>query len=243
VGERLVKVHAFNEAGMRAVTMWHAAALRRSATIDDLASIVEDSALLRPIGLAADGLVPADAPASRFDAAALLHEHLRPLVEAGDLSPSSDDGFWTWLAASWREHLVKPNGSVGELARWVSQLRDSRRYYRHLLAAPYLLYARHADSPERVRFLLANRLHTPGEFAGQVGATAGLVSSRAALEVASALFWDAEAGEARSGARTKGAGSARRLSSMINQFARTYSLVDLESDGLAALLPEEFGAA
>jgi hypothetical protein len=29
----------------------------------------------------------------------------------------------------------------------------------------------------------------------------------------------------------------------MNQFERTYSLVDLESDGLVALLPEEFGAA
>ena len=238
-----MKVHAFNEAGMLAVTSWHAAALQRTASIDDLALIVEDPALLRPVGHAADDLVPIDAPVSRFDAAALLHEHLRPLVEAGDLRPASDDGFWTWLAASWREHLVKPNGSVGELARWVSQLRDSRRYYRHLLAAPYLLYASHADGPERVRFLLANRLHTPGEFAGQVGATAGLASSRAALEVASELFWDSVAGEARSGARTKGAGSARRLARLMNQFARTYSLVDLERDGLAGLLPEEFGSS
>lgn len=235
-----MKVHAFNDDGMEAVRRWHAAALDRSATLDDLGSLSEDERLLRHVGHAPEELIPEVAPASRFDAAALLHEHLRPLVMAGDVRPSADDGFWTWLAARWREHLVKPNGSVGELARWVSQLRDSRRYYRHLLAAPYLLYARHEDGPERVRFLLANRLHTPGEFAGQVGASAGLAASRAALEVASALYWDTDAGRAHPGARGKGAGSARRLSGMMNQFARTYSLADLESDGLDALLPDEF---
>jgi hypothetical protein len=30
---------------------------------------------------------------------------------------------------------------------------------------------------------------------------------------------------------------------MMNQFARTYSLVDLEADGLGALLPDEFRAS
>ena len=235
-----MRVHAFNDAGMEAVRRWHTAALDRTASLDDLASLAEEEHLLRPIGHAADGLIPEVAPSSRFDAAALLHEHLRPLVAAGDLSPSADDGFWTWLSAGWREHLVKPSGSIGELARWVSHLRDSRRYYRHLLASPYLLYSRHADSPERVRFLLANPLHTPGELVERFASTTMLATSRAALEVAAALYWDPEAGLARPGASGKGAGSARRLSRMLNQFARTYSLIDLESSGLDAMLPDEF---
>jgi hypothetical protein len=243
MGGCAVRVYAFNEAGMEAVRRWHAAALGRTASLDDLGSLAEDERLLRPIGHASEELIPEVAPATRFDAAALLHEHLQPLVAAGDVRPSADDGFWTWLAAGWREHLVKPNGSFGELARWVSNLRDSRRYYRHLLAAPYLLYARHEDRPERVRFLLANALHTPGEFAGQIGATTGLAASRAALEVAAALYWDLDEGSALPRARSKGAGSVRRLSRMMNQFARTYSLVDLEADGLDALLPDEFRAS
>lgn len=235
-----MRICAFNDAGMDAVKRWHAASLEHTATLDDLGSLSEDERLLRPIGNAADALVPEITPTSRFAAAQLLYDNLRPSVEAGDVRPTTDDGFWTWLAARWREHLVKPNGSVGELARWLSHLRDSRRYYRHLLASPYLLYSRHVDRPERIRLLLANPLHTPGEIVERFVSSTGLASSRAALEVASELYWDAVAERARPGAGGKGAGSARRLSGTINQFARTYSLVDLESDGLAALLPDEF---
>lgn len=237
-----MKVYEFNVQGMSEVAAWHAAALERSATVDDLEMLSHDAPLITPIGEASDELVPETAPSSRFEAAELLFTHLHPLVEAQDLRPSSNDGFWTWLAARWADHLVKPSGSVGELARWVSQLGNSRRYYRHLLAAPYLLYAAHADGPDRVRFLLANPLHTPGEFAGQVGASTGLASSKAALEVASQLYWDSAAGKPRRGVRSKGAGSARRLSRVMNQFERTYSLTDIQSTGLAELLPDEFAA-
>jgi len=237
-----VKVYTFNDAGMAEVAAWHAAALEKSASVDDLEMLSHDRPLLKVIGETSDDLVPELAPPSRFEAAELLHAHLRPLVESGDLRPSADDGFWTWLAARWADHLVKPDGRVGELARWVSQLGNSRRYYRHLLAAPYLLYAAHTDGPERVRFLLANPLHTPGEFAGQVGASTGLASSKAALEVASQLYWDATTSGWRRGARSKGAGSVRRLSRVMNQFERTYSLTDLEGSGLAGLLPDEFAA-
>ena len=237
-----MRVYAFNADGMAEAAAWHARALDRSASVDDLELLAHEERLLTVIGEASDALVPEVAPPSRFEAAELLHEHLRPLVGSGMLRPSSNDGFWTWLAARWADHLVKPNGRVGELARWVSQLGNSRRYYRHLLAAPYLLYAAHADGPERVRFLLSNPLHTPGELAGQVGATTGLASSKAALEVASALYWDAEAGAPRRGVRSKGSGSARRLARVMNQFERTYSLVDIEGPGLRALLPDEFAA-
>lgn len=237
-----MKVYAFNDAGMAEAAAWHAAALDGSATVDDFEMLSHDGPLISEIGQASDELVPEVAPVSRFEAAQLLHAHLRPLVDSGDLRPSSDDGLWTWLAARWADHLVKPKGSVGELARWVSQLGNSRRYYRHLLAAPYLLYAAHADGPDRVRFLLANPLHTPGEFAGQVGASTGLASSKAALEVASKLYWDHATGGPRRGVRSKGAGSVRRLSRVMNQFERTYSLVDLEGSGLADLLPDEFAA-
>lgn len=235
-----MKVFAFTAEGMAAVRRWHLDARQGAASTADLTAISEDAGLLRRIGEASDALVPTEAPDSRYSAAVHLEAVLRPLVDAGDLRPASDDEFWTWLAARWAEFLVKPNGKVGAVERWVCQLSDSRRNYRHLLAAPYLLHAAHIDRPERVRFLLANPLHTPGELAGQVGATAALVASAAALDVASALYWDARTREVRPDVRSKGAGSARRLAQVMSQFARTYSLPDLEGDGLAALLPEEF---
>ena len=242
-----MRVRAFNAEGLQRMSRWHTDVKAGTAALDDVADLLSDDELTRVLGEVDDGLMPSVAPSSRFAAAAHLHTSLAPLIDRRAVDVGSDDGFWTWLAGMWRHHLVKPvagtaeSPRLGESARWISVLSSSRRRYRHLLAGPYLLYAKHADGPERVRFLLENPLHTPGELAGQVGASESLISSTTAMELATMLYWDAENGRVRARVRGKDrAGTVRRLALVLNQFARTYSFESIEVERLRELLPREF---
>lgn len=242
-----MKVRVLDAVGLARMRAWHAGVSDAPGTFDDVAAILEDDAVARVVGEVRDDLVPESVPPNRFAAAAHLHALMPDLIRDCGVDVGSSDGFWSWLAGTWRHHLVKPatksasGPRLGESARWISELSSSRRRYRHLLAGPYMLYARHADGPERVRFLLDNPLHTPGELAGQVGASEVLISSPVAMEVASRLYWDKEAGTVRSNLRGKNRpGTVRRLAAVLNQFARTYSFEDQGRDALEEILPGEF---
>jgi hypothetical protein len=77
-----------------------------------------------------------------------------------------DRDVWCWLAAAlFEKNCPAGHGrwQPGERARWVLESNDYRRYYRHLLAGPYMISRAHRDDPARALGLLANPLTKPGE--------------------------------------------------------------------------------
>jgi len=176
----------------------------------------------------------------RYDAAEYIYTKF---ASSGLSEPERDAGLWAWLALYWFEQLC-PRGSagsykVGERSRWIPRLDSARRYYRHLLLGPYLIYAAHADAPQRACCVLIQSLARPGDVVEQIASRPQLVTCKAVLGAATAMYCS-DNGGLRRGAGGKGPGSARRLGDVIMQFDRTFDLHALDAQDLLTLLPAEF---
>jgi hypothetical protein len=185
------------------------------------------------------------APVGDFKDRLAAAVYVEQLLKEADLSDvERDTGLWAWLAARNFSSLCRKNPSgvlrPGERARWILEPTNFQRYYRHLLAGPYLIYRAHKDDPSRARALLCGAVNTPGEVAEQLASRMELISNRALVEVASRLYVDPNTGKLKRGAGGKGPGSPRRLADVVNQFDLTFDLYGMSADGLLALLPAEF---
>lgn len=181
--------------------------------------------------------------ARRFEAAAYLYEKFY----SSDLRhPERDAGLWAWLALFWFEQLCLSNNrghrEPGERARWIPELGDPRRYYRHLLLSPYLIYRAHASRPQRALALLCQTLPTVGHILYQLASRANLITCPAVVEAATILYYDRATGGLKSGSQTYGKpGTVFRLADVLMQFDRTFDLHTLTASQLVAMLPKEFG--
>jgi len=178
---------------------------------------------------------------SRFDAAKYLNEVLAR-AEMAELE--KDKGLWAWLSLFFFDQLCVPDGSgqrkPGARAKWIPETDDYRRYYRHLLAGPYLIYRSHHDNPARAFVLLCGPLDRPGEIVEQLASRQEIVANKAVLETATNLYIDSETGHPKRGAAGKTRGSARRFAEILNQFDVTWDLSIMESSDLVKMLPKEF---
>lgn len=179
--------------------------------------------------------------ADRFEAAGYLNARF------GDASLDNveqDRGLWAWLALFYFDQLApsQTGGSrkVGERARWIPAVGDFRKYYRHLLAGPFRVYRAHRDNPERVRVLLANPVHTPGEPAEQIAAYQELVTNNSIVEAATDLYVDNKTKQYKRGASGKGSGTPRRLADVLSQFDLTWDLYAMSKGAILDMIPAEF---
>lgn len=179
--------------------------------------------------------------ANRFEAAEHLHKQLAPLGPPQLLG--RDKGLWTWLALSWIDHLAPPvlgKRSVRATPRWVLAADDYSRYYRHLLAGPYYVYAAHVDDPSVAMAVLATPVERPGEIVEQFASRQMLVTSRGVMGALTRLYYDSGSGKLRKGSAGKDAGSARRFAMLLQQLDLTYDIYEMSADELLELLPPEF---
>lgn len=180
--------------------------------------------------------------ASRRDLAGYLNSRFT----AGEYRPSlKDKHLWAWLACLLFMDLC-PKDRFGALVpgarqRWIPDPTDFRRYYRHLLMGPYGILEAHLDEPERAMAVLCQPPGRPGDVVEQLASRQEVVTSPTLMKVATKLFYDSTTGKLRRGAGGKGAGSARRLIDVLNQFDVTWDLTALPAPDLLAMLPAEFG--
>lgn len=177
---------------------------------------------------------------NRFEAAAYLDGKLTAAV-AG---PERDAGLWAWLALFYFEQLcpARKDGSrkVGEVARYIPALGNFKRFYRHLLLGPYMIYRAHSDEPARAMGVLATVVSSPGDIVEQLASRQELITNRAVMGAVTALYVNEENGTLKRGSGGKGEGSSRRLADIINQFDLTYDIYAMTPSGLTTLLPKEF---
>ena len=175
----------------------------------------------------------------RFTAAKYLDERLGsvPAVE-------HDKGLWAWLALFYFDQICKVGRDgeyrPGEIARWIPENDNYRKYYRHLLRGPFSIYRLHRDEPVRAMALLCGPLREPGDVVEQLAARQELITNAAVVKTATALYYDHQKKNLRRGAAGRGPGSARRLADLLNQLDVTWDLYGMPSAELMALLPAEF---
>ena len=152
----------------------------------------------------------------------------------------SDVGIWAWLAAFYFDQLIQSNGRVGEDARWVPAVGDFRKYYRHLLAAPYQIFRAHRDNPHRALVLLANPPNRPGDLVEQLLSRQEVVTNKTAMQVATTLYIDPVTKFPKANATRRRRGGATRFVAVLSQLDLIWDLYHITPDQLIELLPAEF---
>jgi hypothetical protein len=179
--------------------------------------------------------------ASRIEVARYVDDRFEG-VESGGIE--RDHGMWAWLALWFFDTLCPPGREgvrkPGARARWIPEVNNFRRYYRHLLAGPYLIYRAHRDDPDRAMILLCGPISTMGDIVEQLASRQELVTNRAVVGAATKLYYDAVRMTPRRGAGGKGPGSPRRLADILNQLDLTWDLYAMTSNDLMSKLPGEF---
>jgi len=179
---------------------------------------------------------------SRMDAANYL---LSILGQEGAVALDRSPHMWAWLSLFFFEELCpkKKDGSrkPGEQARWIP-LGSAFRYYRHLLAGPYLIYKAFRDDPDRAAIILCGAVDTPGDFVGQLAARQDFVQNKAVIGAATSLYLNPESGKPKRGSSPteRKPGTLRRFIDIVNQFDPTWDLHSMGTIELVAKLPTEF---
>jgi hypothetical protein len=177
----------------------------------------------------------------RFTVAVYLDEKLTSPELVGI---EGDSGVWAWLSLFYFEQICSTdrNGNLkpGEVARWIPDNDNFRKYYRHLLRGPLSIYRAHKDDPNRALALLCGPIKEPGDVVEQLAARQELVTNRAVIQVATTLYVDSATKKLRRGAAGRSGGSVRRLADILNQFDVTWDLYGMNANALIALLPKEF---
>lgn len=182
---------------------------------------------------------------NRFSLAEQLYSLITPIREAMDHALERDKDLWSWLSLRWFSDLCPPMKTgirkPGELARWIPQLDNPRRYYRHLLLGPYLIYKMYADEPARVKAVLCSPIHVAtSEVFRTVVETQEFLAAPAVVTLTTQLYYDDSKNKLRRGAGTKEAGGVRRLGDVLAQLQRTIDLHQITASDLLRVLPDEF---
>jgi len=170
-------------------------------------------------------------------------KHVFRLLKKDTETLRIDNGFWCWLSLYWFNDLCPVVAGVrtpGDRFRWIAELENTRRAYRHMLAGPYQIYRAHRDDPDRARVLLCGPVHQLGELLSQIASRPSLATCKAVAGAASALYYDPDAERIRRGCSGKEPGSVRRFADVLSQLDLTWDLHSLTVNQLLGLLPEEF---
>jgi hypothetical protein len=178
---------------------------------------------------------------TRLEAARYLDSKLS---DSGLKDIERDRALWAWLSLFFFVELCPADRSgrrkPGEKARYLLEPLKARRYYKHLLAGPYLIYRAHRDNQMRALAFLFGPLSELSEFVNQLASKQELVTNKSLLAAVTRLFIDPQTKRPKRGSASKGPGGARRLALVMNQFDLTWDLCEISEDMFLRCLPQEF---
>lgn len=168
-------------------------------------------------------------------------EYLHSLIDAAGLvDAASDRKLWAWLSLWFFESVCPYDGNgkrkAGARVRYVPDVGNYLRYYRHLLAGSWRIFRIHRDDPEAARVILCQPLHMPGDIVEQIASRQELVTNRLFLAAATRLFIDPSTESPKTGASAK----ARRLAIFCDQLDVTWDLYAMTPDDVFVKLPKEY---
>jgi hypothetical protein len=178
---------------------------------------------------------------NRFEVGKFFNE-IFAAVEIKDIE--RDRGLWSWLALFYFEEICDtyPDGSPkpGERARWIPDIWNFRKYYRHLLASPFRIYNTYKNEPKTALVLLCKPHYRPGEVVEQLSAYQEVVTNSSLIKAATKLYVNDQNDGHKRGVAGKGPGSSRRLVDVISQLELTWDLYSLNANEILEILPSEF---
>jgi len=177
--------------------------------------------------------------ATRWEAAKYLYYLLKNIENV-----DRDINLWAWLTAKYFDIVCPPDKhgerKLRERAAYIPEIFNYRRYYRHLLLGPYLIYKAHSDEPSRAMSFLCKPVNKITDVEGQLAASQEMITNKAVVQLATMLYYDPINKDTKPGAGGKGPGSPRRLKTVLDQFDLTYDLYAMSTEELDKLLPQEF---
>lgn len=213
-----------------------------------LAALRDDPTIAVPTGLLSKSSLverlpePIQAEPRRFKNRMAFAQWLHAAA-AGTRVPLQDAGFWSWLTLLLFDQVCpEKNGerAIKEEVRYIPQLSNARRYYRHALVGPYLILDQHKSDQDQATALLCGALDRPNDEAYRLFIENGLMVHHCAVSVLTDLYYDPVKNRLRRGSQTKSAGAIRRFVKVLHQYSRTYDLDVLSSSRLKNMLPAEF---
>ena len=232
-----VRVRALTVAGLarmhRELDELHAG-LRRSVEVDDYAA-ADLSSAFNQCEVAHMNL------GNRALAGQYLFDQLHvALNTAGSLNP----GLWAWLTLFYWDSVCPLDAGrrmPSERARYIPE-PHAWRYYRHLLAGPYLITEAFQGRLDDAMIVLSGRVDAPGDFVGQLAARSELIQNRSIIAAATRLYFDRGQRTPKRGAapNSRRPGTLRRFVDVLEQLNLTYDLQAMDTEGIIDLLPAEF---
>lgn len=180
---------------------------------------------------------------NRWECGKFFHNLIEQKRSEIHRDPETDRGLWTWLAVAWFNYLKKPDAKDGagwQTERWILGLRWSR-YYKHLLAGPWIVFRKHSDSPDFCKVLLLPEITKPGhDISEHFLCKYELVNSPGFVAVLNDLYLSADGTGYKKGMQGNGKGTVKRLRLFTGQLELTYDLMSLTRERILELLPSEF---
>jgi hypothetical protein len=233
-----MKLRRLTDTGIEAFSNY-LAKLRAEPTLAPPVQLLDSPGVSEP--LKTDAAVEPRPFATRLDAAEYLHGLL---AGSGLVGLDRDRGLWTWLTLYYFDQLCPADGhgkrKAGENARYIAELMNYKRYYRHLLAGPFYIYNAHSDCPQRAKAILVSKIHMPGDIVEQVASRQEIVTNKSVMDVITHLYICSDDDSVKRGAGGKTNGAARRLTDVLGQLELNFDLYLIAPDKLLDLLPTEF---
>jgi hypothetical protein len=223
----------FNDAGVEAFRD-HLARLRENGALPTPTHLLTNPDLTEPLHPRVAG--EPRAFASRMEFARWLYH----LDEASGMAlPRDDRGFWSWLSLAIFDQTCPKNDrgvrKAGADARYIPELGNFHRRYRHLLANPYDIFLLHRDQPSRAMIVMNGPLHLFGDLIEQI-CSRQIVRCPGAMELASHLFLGSNGAVKRG---VSGKTVARRLAPLMNQYRLTWDLPEIHVPTFVQSLPKD----
>lgn len=204
---------------------------------DEIESILFDNILISEIG--ENFVIDRD---KQFDNRYKFGEYLYEVF--GDKHIEKEIGMLSWLALLFFDQICKKTGKKDRLKvlskyRYIPEVENSWRFYRHLILTPILVWQR---LKEDAILLLSNPLYQSGDAVEQLMSRQDFIANENMITIARKLYMDEEKRRPKPKAFSDSEpGNAKRLArDIVPQLSMTYDLYDSSVAHIMRLLPKEF---
>ena len=155
-----------------------------------------------------------------------------------------ETGMLSWLALLFFDQICKKTGKSNRVKvlskyRYIPEIDNSWRFYRHLILTPILVWQRLKNDSI---LLLSNPLHQSGDAVEQLMSRQDFIANENMITVARKLYIDEETRRPKPKVFSDSEpGNAKRLArDIVPQLSMTYDLYDSSVSQIMNLLPDEF---